>query len=228
MSSIFKERGWLLSAAIPASVKRIDDGFDVAQLTNYLDLFNVMTYDMHGEWDNFADHHAPLFKRPFDEAETEHLHVDGAMSHLIKRGAQPGKLILGIPFYGRSFTLANENETQPRAPIKGAGNVDGDYFSICKLLKTRNWEQVTDPVGSPYIVNGDQWIGYDNKRSIKAKTDYVKLRGLGGAMMWAVGLDDVHGNCGPKRPLLRAINEGLGRIDSPTMDFLAAFFAMFS
>jgi len=41
--------------------------------------------------------------------------------------------------------------------------------------------------------------------------EYVKERGLGGAMMWAVGLDDFNGVCGPKWPLLTAINEGLGR-----------------
>ena len=27
------------------------------------DFINVMTYDLHGDWDNFADHHAPLHAR---------------------------------------------------------------------------------------------------------------------------------------------------------------------
>ena len=27
------------------------------------DFINVMTYDLHGDWDNYADHHAPLHAR---------------------------------------------------------------------------------------------------------------------------------------------------------------------
>lgn len=200
----------------------------MGELNKHLDFLNIMTYDMHGEWDGYADHHAPLFKRPFDDADTERLHVDGAIMHLVQGGIESKKLILGIPFYGRGFTLANLNKTEPRAAAVGPGKVDASYFSICKLLKTSEWERKTDAVGSPYIVNGDQWIGYDNEESIKAKTDYIRLRGLGGAMMWAVGLDDVHGTCGHARPLLHAINEGLGRIDSVSMEFLVYFFSLFA
>lgn len=69
-----------------------------------------------------------------------------------------------------------------------------------------------DPAGSPYLVKGDQWIGYDTVPFILDKMEYVKSRGLGGAMVWAVGLDDIRGVCGPKRPLLTAINQGLGRL----------------
>lgn len=88
------------------------------------------------------------------------------------------------------------------------------YFEICIWLKEGGWKEMKDPAGSPYLVKGDQWIGYDTVPFVLEKMEYVKSRGLGGAMVWAVGLDDIRGVCGPKRPLLTAINQGLGRIPS--------------
>ncbi|KAI9560101.1 hypothetical protein GHT06_014111 [Daphnia sinensis] len=219
MSAVFRPRNWLLTAAVPAATFRINEGYDVPRLAKSLDFINVMTYDLHGTWDNYADHHAPLFKRPFDTGATQNLHSDGALSYWISKGAPASKIIFGIPFYGRNFRLANPSNTQPRAPIAGAGTV-GPYtkeagfvafFEICKWLQEGGWQELQDPAGSPYIVKGDQWIGYDTVQSVTMKMDYIRRTGLGGAMIWAVGLDDIKGICGPKRPLLRAINDGLGR-----------------
>ena len=85
------------------------------------------------------------------------------------------------------------------------------YFEICTLLKEGDWIEMEDEAGSPYIVKGDQWIGYDTADSILAKMEYVKSRGLGGVMIWAIELDDNKGICGSERPLMSAIHQGLGR-----------------
>ena len=84
------------------------------------------------------------------------------------------------------------------------------YFEICALLKEGDWEELEDEAGSPYILKDDQWIGYDTANSILAKMEYVKSRRLGGVMIWAIELDDTHGICGPERPLMNAVHQGLG------------------
>ena len=78
-----------------------------------------MTYDMHGEWEDYVDHHAPLWRRSFDLNETKDLHSDGALSAWIGHGAPANKIIFGLPFYGRGFKLADANNNQPRAPSLG-------------------------------------------------------------------------------------------------------------
>jgi chitinase len=42
----------ILSAAVPASFEAIAAGYDVPELSKYLDYINVMTYDFHGQWEN--------------------------------------------------------------------------------------------------------------------------------------------------------------------------------
>ena len=84
------------------------------------------------------------------------------------------------------------------------------YFEICTLLKEGGWKELQDEAGSPYILKDDQWIGYDTVDSILAKMEYVKSRGLGGVMI-EIELDDTTGICGPERPLMKAIHQGLGR-----------------
>ena len=66
----FNSYGWLLTAAVSASKTIIDDGYDVQDISNNLDFINLMSYDMHGSWETKADHHSPLYERPFEPAAT--------------------------------------------------------------------------------------------------------------------------------------------------------------
>ena len=61
------------------------------------------------------------------------------------------------------------------------------------------------------VFQGNQWIGYDTPASIKRKMDYVKNKKLGGAMIWAIDLDDYLGSCDSKWPLLSTMNHELRR-----------------
>ena len=125
---------------------------------------------------------------------------------LTNAGAPPEKLVLGIPFYGRTFTLANVDNNQLRAAISGPGE-PGEftkepgflaYNEICVNLILGGWMEHTDPIGSPYAVKNDQWVGYDTTDSIAVKMDYIRSRRLGGAMIWAIDLDDFRGVCGDR------------------------------
>ena len=47
------------------------------------------------------------------------------INHLIKAGASSDKIVLGIPTYGRSYTLFNEDSTDIGSPADGPG-IEGD------------------------------------------------------------------------------------------------------
>lgn len=46
---------------------------------------------------------------------------DYSIKFYINEGAEPSKLVLGIPTYGRSYTLLNEESTDIGAPTDGPG-----------------------------------------------------------------------------------------------------------
>ena len=54
-------------------------------------------------------------------------------------------------------------------------------------------------------------MGYDTPANVRRKMNYVKEKGLGGAMIWAVDLDDYLGSCGARWPLLSTMNRHLRR-----------------
>ena len=76
-------------------------------------------------------------------------------------------------------------------------------------MKNEGWTVVhhdKEALG-PYAFKGDQWVGYDDIAMIKRKSQFVKDHGFGGAMIWALDLDDFNNLCGCENyPLLRLIS----------------------
>ncbi len=68
---------------------------------------------------------------------------------------------------------------------------------------------VYDPKGTmgPYAYKGEQWVSFDDAQMIEFKSKYVTKMGLGGAMIWALDLDDFNNQCYfGAHPLLETIN----------------------
>lgn len=85
----------------------------------------------------------------------------------------------------------------------------------------QGWKVGRDPGGrmGPYAAFEDQWVSFDDDYMVRHKAEYVRAMGLGGAMAWALDLDDFTGKycgCG-KSPLLKTINHVLrGKEASPS------------
>lgn len=104
---------------------RLNAGYDVARISQKLDFINIMTYDLRGPWDGKADHHAPIEARPTDSWAFRALNTKNGIEKWIEKGAPREKLIMGIPFYGRTFTLSNPNSNKPGSTVSGGGGRRG-------------------------------------------------------------------------------------------------------
>jgi chitinase len=123
-----------------------------------------------------------------------------------------------LAFYGRSFKLGHKDNNKLGAPIKvwdggpNPGpytNASGflSYYEICNMTKEEQWTMKYDDVGKvPYAFKNDQWVGYEDADSIAIKVKWLKDKGYGGAMIWAVDMDDFNTMCGPKNVLIKTIH----------------------
>ncbi|XP_044759513.1 probable chitinase 10 [Coccinella septempunctata] len=210
----------LLSAAVPVGPDNIKAGYDVPAVASYLDFINLMAYDFHGKWERETGHNAPLYSPSSDSQYQKQLNVEHAANLWVKLGAPKEKMVIGMPTYGRSFTLANTAKYKVHAPSTGGGK-EGTYtkesgflayYEICELLQNGASYVFDEEMKVPYAVYGDQWIGFDDEKSIRIKMNWIKESGFGGAMVWTVDMDDFSGTvCGGevKYPLIGAMREEL-------------------
>ncbi|XP_058064495.1 mucin-2-like [Anopheles bellator] len=213
----------LLTMAVPAGVEYLEKGYDLQKLNKYLDWFNLLSYDYHSAYEPAVNHHSPLFS--VEEASEytfdSELNIDYSVKYFLNAGADRDKLVLGIPTYGRSYTLYNPDATGIGAPADGPGE-QGDstrekgylaYYEICSNLKKNSDWTIVQPnpkALGPYAYKGNQWVGYDDEAIARIKAKYVAENNLGGIMFWSIDNDDFRGTChGKPYPIIEAAKEAL-------------------
>ncbi|XP_008545499.1 mucin-5AC isoform X1 [Microplitis demolitor] len=213
----------LLSMAVPAGIEYLEKGYDLPRLNEYLDFFNLLSYDYHSAFEPAVNHHAPLYGLEEDNEYNydSELTIDYTISYLLKHDVSSDKIILGIPTYGRSYTLFNQDATVIGSPADGPGE-EGDatrekgylaYYEICEnVAKSNEWEivQPNSKAMGPYAFKGNQWVGYDDENIVRLKSMYVIEKSLGGIMFWSIDNDDFRGKCHDRPyPLIEAAKEAL-------------------
>jgi chitinase len=195
--------GNLLTAAITAdgsSGGKLDVA-DYGGAAQYVNWYNVMTYDYFGAW---AAHgptapHSPLTS--YAGIPAAGFNADAAIQKLKGKGVPASKMLLGIGFYGRGWT----GVTQASPGGTATGAAPGTYEAGIEDYKVlKNSCPATGTVaGTAYAKCGSNWWSYDNPSTIAGKTNYVKSQGLGGAFFWELTGDTSNGE------LVRALRGGL-------------------
>src|SRR5579859_1517118 len=95
-------RSYLLTAAVA------NDRWDIANtepglFAPSLDFLNVMTYDLHGPWNQHTGHNSNLYANPADP-ESNQANADWVMHTYLSYGIPAAKLNLGVPLYSRGFS----------------------------------------------------------------------------------------------------------------------------
>ncbi|MBZ6086071.1 cellulose binding domain-containing protein [Streptomyces olivaceus] len=177
------------------------DAADYGGAAQYLDWYNVMTYDYFGAFD--ADGptapHSPLTS--YSGIPAAGFNSADAIAKLKAKGVPSAKLLLGIGFYGRGWT----GVTQSAPGGAATGAAPGTYEAGIEDYKVlKNSCPVTGTVaGTAYAHCGNQWWSYDTPSTIASKLTWAKNQGLGGAFFWEFSGDTSNGE------LVNAINSGL-------------------
>jgi chitinase len=181
-----------MRAALPGRLLTVDTSAprfirwnDVASSVDWI---HLMGYDYHG-WEEHAGHNAPLYPTSRFKDPCGEVSVFGTVeAYLGAHGIPPGKLLLGLPFYGHSFP-------GPGLYLKSEGESRlWTYTDVWHLLSRPDVVRAYDPtarVPSAHARDGRQHVSYDDAESLAAKVAYARSKGLGGVFLWALGFDEV-------------------------------------
>ncbi|MFB9908754.1 glycosyl hydrolase family 18 protein [Allokutzneria oryzae] len=197
-------QNYLVTAAITADGSnngKIDKA-DYGGAAQYLDWYNVMTYDYFGGFtpQGPTAPHSPLTAYPGIPADG--FNSDAAIQKLKGKGVPSAKLLLGIGFYGRGWTGVTQDAPGGSATGPAPGDQGEAGIADYKTLKTRC--PATGTVGgTAYAKCGNEWWSYDTPATIGGKMSYSKNQGLGGAFFWELSGDTANGE------LITSMSNGL-------------------
>ncbi|MBR6142052.1 MAG: hypothetical protein IKQ37_09885 [Bacteroidaceae bacterium] len=154
---------WLTLASVGSA-----QYIDFRSCIQYLDMVNVMAYDMA----NAPKHHAALFR----SKDVGWLCASEAVEAHRKAGVPDNKIVLGMPFYGRGK--------------------DGQYMKYSDRDKQTLKEVWGNTSKISFLADekGELVIGFESPRSIAMKCAYIKEQGLRGAMYWEYADDNERGD----------------------------------
>lgn len=133
-------------------------------------------------------------------AHTNLTEIDEALKLLWRNNINPERVNMGLGFYGRSFTMKDPSCMEAGCEFKSAGG-NGSCTGTAGTLSATEIRDIIarddatmtlDPVAAVEIVTwaGDQWVSWDDTKTLAMKVKFANERCLGGVMVWAVDLDD--------------------------------------
>ncbi|MET1231553.1 MAG: FlgD immunoglobulin-like domain containing protein [Candidatus Limnocylindrales bacterium] len=193
--------------------------YDLAALTarGAADAVFIMGYDYRTSGSSTAGSISPLAGPRYDLTDT----VDAYLARI-----GPGKIILGVPYYGRAWSTTSD---ALNAPTRKGSAMFGYSTSVLYATAAataakhdRRWDPIEATPWTAYRWKAcpdcpSTWrqLYFDDSRSLGMKYDLINARGLRGAGIWALGYDDA-------RPELYALLKAKFREDStpPTAGIL--------
>ncbi|EJD52585.1 hypothetical protein AURDEDRAFT_111232 [Auricularia subglabra TFB-10046 SS5] len=171
----------------------------VGEMDQYLDFWNLMSYDYAGSWDSVAGHQANTFGGQINTKQAVEFYMGG--------GVAPHKLVIGVPLYGRSFA----NTEGPGKPYQGVGQgswEQGVYdYRALPLPGSFNFQDPQLMASWSYDYAKKEMISYDTEQVAQWKGEWIARVGLGGTMVW-----ELSGDKGAERP---EMEKGPGKDQQP-------------
>jgi chitinase len=207
---MFTQANKLLTAATSCNPQTYENEMNLGGLTPYLDWYNLMNYDLHGAWDSITHHHSQLYRNLGDPEASNpvksRFNGNACVSGYLNQGVPAGKLVLGLPFYARSYARVNPASGGNPAILglfqsfsgvpPGTWDNSGvrDYQDIVQNLLPIGARAYDDAAAVPTLTwntsgQGMAFASYDDRTSTCNKAAYALNNGLGGLMFWEFSAD---------------------------------------
>lgn len=175
---------YLLTAATGADTAFVNHT-DLSSAQRYLDYVNIMTYDLYHGNDKVTGHHSNLNQSAKGD-QSRNSTTDAVAGH-IRAGVPAGKIVLGVPFYGRGWADVRPQDNGLYQPSTGAHSFISHDELVAKYIDKRGFVRYWDAdAKAPYLWNPTvrMFISYADEESIRHKVAYVRANRLAGVMFW--------------------------------------------
>ena len=172
--------GLRLSIAVGDSPAQLP-GTDFAAVARIVDQVGVMNYDYAGPWSQTTGLLAPLF------AGKHYGSIESSIASYKVHGVPESKLLMGLPFYGYSWTAVastNNGLFQPGRAVRG----DRPY-SYIRNLSAEFSTYRDERSQAPWLFDGQTFWTYEDPISVRYKVSYARSEHLGGVMIWELSND---------------------------------------
>ena len=161
-----------------------------AEAARYLDLINLMTYDLCGCWAGVSGHASSAAQ------------AKQAVQCMLAQGVAPGTICIGSPFYCTAMRLREKPASiqvalgAPVEPERPTWDTLAQE-DLLELLQTPGWHSAYDAkAGGAYLVYDgpdktfDRWfLSVETARSLGQKLDLIRNAELAGIIVWEASLD---------------------------------------
>ena len=196
-----------------------------ASLVPDIDIVDCLSYELFWWGAQTTWHNSALYDGGALNAFGTPLYsADRIVNEYIAAGVPASKLAIGAAFYGHKITgvigTPTGGPTGPRQNFEHIQPSDQPllYNAIVALPEfqsaTKQWDDVAQVsylgVSDPINPLGDEFVSYDDPRSMAAKAYYARAKGLAGIFIWALPYDYFPANpVGQQHPLLQSIKVAL-------------------
>ncbi|MEN9303712.1 MAG: hypothetical protein RL264_2141 [Bacteroidota bacterium] len=164
----------------------IDLAIEWDKVMPLVDFVNLMTYGLPTDKRGHTGHHTALYSSPFQQES-----IEKSILYLDSLKVPLRKIVIGAAFY--SFVVKEVDSVNNGLGQRGKFKANVNYNKLLEdytVEKGYNyfWDSIAQ---APYLYNATlkEFVTFDDKRSVSAKTKFALEKKLGGIMFWRLNGD---------------------------------------
>ncbi|HEY6347872.1 MAG TPA: glycosyl hydrolase family 18 protein [Candidatus Angelobacter sp.] len=183
--------GLLLTAALPAEAELYEQ-LELKNISSYLDVLSIMAYDEHWSTEPLSNLQSALFHDPADPSQPplDKRYGDYAVRGFLAAGVPREKIVFGVPFYGKGWAVAKDENHGLYQPASGP--LDPIGYRELKAFPDAD-RHYDEKVATCTLWNQGKFWSYDCPEAMRAKMNYIRRLKLGGVMFWELSHDTEDG-----------------------------------
>ena len=169
LKTAFADEEFLLTVATAADPRKAH--YELDRLAEYVDWFNIRSFDYSGAWDGFTGIDEPLYGK-WEESFPDHEHyqfnVHETIQFYLQGGVPPEKVVLGIHAEGKSYILTDTSKEAPGVYCPAVGGPEltfsrrEGWLTYYEVLQLFNNDTIDYPGWAGVEPGLDHWTVHDH------------------------------------------------------------------